>query len=624
MVSPDSGRSRASFGAQFSTALAFSVLLPILALLGLAGGYWYVDKVQIATLTSTQEIFLISVVGAAVLLGLITSLLWSRTRSRIRQELLQIAEAAQAAATGASSVRIPVSGNDEFAALANSVNMLLESRDGGMSNQDALALQNQIEKLLAEVSAVGEGDLRVQAEVTPDTLGVLADSFNYMIEELAKVVGRVQSTTQQVIAATRRILDRTSELARSAEVQFAQTAQASEKVEDLAAYLLTTARNATLSASAAQEALNSSREGQEAVAKTIEGMQHIRDNVQETAKKIKRLGERSQEISDIVRIIEELAEQTNLLALNAAIQSAMAGENGRGFSVVADEIRLLAERSGEAAKRIVTLVKSIQTETQEAVVAMEESTIEVVNGSNMADDAGRALQAINQAVETQVHMIEEIAASATERSQTSELVAEAMNRIADLTRQTNATMQDTAASVSYLAEQADQLRASVSTFRLPQQPPQQLPPPMAGARGGPPQMMDPRGSGFYPAPPFAPNGMPALPPGMGPGTGQMGTMHTGQMGGTGAFPAQNGGMAPTQRPMGPQQAGPPRYGPPSPPMPNGQPLPMPAGQNPNGYPAQNPNGYPGPGQSAAFDPWSDSQDGFEDGDQRATPPPFGR
>ncbi len=611
MTAPDRGRSRASLGAQFTTALAFSLLLPILALLGVAGGYGYLYHLQPATLTTNQEILIGADVGAAVLVGLIVFLLWHRTRARLRRDLLQLAAACRAVAEGGAGTKLAIVGNDEFATLTASVNALLEGHDTGMATQDTLALQNQIEKLLAEVSAVGEGDLRVQAEVTPDTLGVLADSFNYMIEELAKVVGRVQSTTQQVIGATRRILESSAHLARAAETQFAQTAQASEQVEELAAFILSAARNATLSASAAQDALNSSREGQTAVVQTIEGMQHIRDNVQETSKKIKRLGERSQEISDIVRIIEELAEQTNLLALNAAIQSAMAGENGRGFAVVADEIRLLAERSGEAAKRIVTLVKGIQSETQEAVVAMEESTTEVVNGSNMADDAGRALQAINFAVENQVRMIEDIAAAASERSQTSEMVAAAMNRIADLTRQTNATMQDTANSVSYLAELAEQLRTSVSTFKLP---PQQQPmpqPTLGSARGGLPPMPpmlgapDPRASGFYPAP-FPPGGLPALPPGM--GTGQMGGMGTGQMhGGTGVFPTQ--GNPPRQggpRPMGPP-SGPYRGAPPPPP------------------PAPPQQGYPHPGQSAAFDPWSDSQDGFEDGDPRQPPlPPFGR
>ena len=220
------------------------------------------------------------------------------------------------------------------------------------NGNDAAALQAQIEKLLQEVSAVGDGDLRVQAEVTPDTLGVLADSFNYMIEELAKVVGRVQVTAVQVTNATRRILDRSAELAQASETQVAQISQTTEAVEALAVFIQNVARNAQLSAEAAQEALRNANSGQQSVRQTIDGMMLIRENVQETSKKIKRLGERSNEISEIVRIIEDIADQTNLLALNAAIQSAMAGEHGRGFAVVADEIRLLAERSTESTKRI--------------------------------------------------------------------------------------------------------------------------------------------------------------------------------------------------------------------------------------------------------------------------------
>src|SRR5437868_9981074 len=197
-------------------------------------------------------------------------------------------------------------------------------------------------------------------------------------------------------------------------------------------------------------------------------MMLIRENVQETAKKIKRLGERSNEIGEIVRIIEDIADQTNLLALNAAIQSAMAGEHGRGFAVVADEIRLLAERSTESTKRIATLVKSIQGDTYEAVVAMEDSTQEVVKGSQLADDAGRALNSIYTAVERQAQMIEGIARAANEQAQVSESVAIAMGQISEITQQTNAGTQEASMSVSYLAELADQLRASVSTFRLPE------------------------------------------------------------------------------------------------------------------------------------------------------------
>ena len=271
----------------------------------------------------------------------------------------------------------------------------------------------------------------------------------------------------QVTNATRRIIDRSDELTQASETQVAQISQTTEAVEALAIFIQNVARNAQLSAEAAQEALRNANSGQRSVRQTIEGMVVIRENVQETSKKIKRLGERSNEIGEIVRIIEDIADQTNLLALNAAIQSAMAGEHGRGFAVVADEIRLLAERSTESTKRIDTLVKSIQGDTYEAVVAMEDSTQEVVKGSQLADEAGRSLNSIYTAVERQAQMIESIARAANEQTSVSEAVAVAMGQISDITRQTNIGTQEAAASVSYLAELTEQLRASVSTFRLP-------------------------------------------------------------------------------------------------------------------------------------------------------------
>src|SRR5579883_2272653 len=399
-------------------------------------------------------------------------------RRRIQDRLLGLVDVCRNFVGGDRSIRAVVNGDDEFAMLATSLNNLLDSQNfassagspiSSVGGSDAAALQAQIEKLLQEVSAVGDGDLRVQAEVTSDTLGVLADSFNYMIEELAKVVGRVQSTAVQVTNATRRILDRSAELAQASETQVGQIAQTTEAVEALAVFIQNVARNAQLSAEAAQDALRNAESGQQSVRQTIDGMMVIRENVQETAKKIKRLGERSNEIGEILRIIEDIADQTNLLALNAAIQSAMAGEHGRGFAVVADEIRLLAERSTESTKRIATLIKSIQGDTYEAVVAMEDSTQEVVKGSQLADDAGRALNSIYSAVERQAQMIETIARAANEQVQVSESVAVAMGEISEITRQTNNGMQESAVSVSYLAELSEQLRASVSTFRLPEQ-----------------------------------------------------------------------------------------------------------------------------------------------------------
>ncbi len=403
-----------------------------------------------------------------------THVIYYLVQRRIKEKLLGLFDVCRDYTSGNRTARATVNGDDEFAMLSNSLNTVLDSQGGSSgpslnsgSGSDATALQAQIEKLLQEVSAVGDGDLRVQAEVTPDTLGVLADSFNYMIEELAKVVGRVQSTALQVTNATRRILDRSADLAQASEIQVAQISQTSEAVEALAIFIQNVARNAMSSVEMAQEALKSATSGQQSVRQTIDGMMLIRENVQETSKKIKRLGERSNEIGEIVRIIEDIADQTNLLALNAAIQSAMAGEHGRGFAVVADEIRLLAERSTESTKRIATLVKSIQGDTYDAVVAMEDSTQEVVKGSQLADEAGRALNSIYSAVERQAKMIESIARSANEQTPVSEAVAVTMVQMSEVIRQTDAGTQEAAVSVSYLAELSEQLRSSVSTFRLP-------------------------------------------------------------------------------------------------------------------------------------------------------------
>ncbi len=444
--------------------LTASVTIPVVAIIVLGVLRGVVDQ--------TAFVYAVGLCALVVLLGVLTINYF--VRRRIQDRTLGLVDVCRNFAGGDRAVRATVTGDDEFAMLAMSLNTLLDSQGfavGGaasVSGSDAAALQAQIEKLLQEVSAVGDGDLRVQAEVTPDTLGVLADSFNYMIEELAKVVGRVQSTAVQVTNATHRILDRSDELAQGSATQVEQIQQTTDAVEALAVFIQNVARNAQLSAESAQEALRNANTGQQAVRQSIDGMMVIRENVQETSKKIKRLGERSNEIGEIVRIIEDIADQTNLLALNAAIQSAMAGEHGRGFAVVADEIRLLAERSTESTKRIATLVKSIQGDTYEAVVAMEDSTQEVVKGSQLADEAGRALNSIYTAVERQAQMIETIAQAANEQAQVSENVAIAMGQISEITRQSNTGSQEAAMSVSYLSELADQLRASVSTFRLPE------------------------------------------------------------------------------------------------------------------------------------------------------------
>ena len=495
-----STRSGWSAGAQLTVLMLLAAVFPVLALVGL--GAWAVSNVP-STVISTSGLPTVTLMwgvtfGLALIVFLCIAFAWLRMRSVVRRQALELADICRQVSAGDRSARAPIKGEDEFAILASAVNAVLDGAPvagrGVVSHaagdaQDAATLQAQIEKLLQEVSAVGDGDLRVQAEVTPDTLGVLADSFNYMIEELAKVAGRVQATTFQVTNATRRLLDRSAEVAQASDTQAIQISQTTESVARLADFVQLSANNALAAAEAARDALKHADGGQRAVVQTIDGMVRIRENVQETSKKIKRLGERSQEVGEIVRLIEDIADQTNLLALNAAIQSAMAGEHGRGFAVVADEIRLLAERVTEATKRIATIVKSIQGDTYEAVVAMEESTQEVVKGSLLADQAGEALRSIYGAVDRQAKMIEGIAKAANERAQTSEAVATTMTRIADITRQTNAATQDTTAAVSYLAELAEQLRASVATFRLPEQT-SELPPMLPQGESAYPPMLN--------------------------------------------------------------------------------------------------------------------------------------
>src|SRR5947207_11311709 len=472
-MNPDRNRGAMTVNGLMQLGLFLSAAIPVIMIAFL--GVFASQRIQSSGNNGDSTTFVLVVVACAIvaLIGVLTINYF--VQREVKSRLLGLVDVCRDYAGGDRSIRAVVNGDDEFAMLSMSLNTLLDNQGTSQSGvsfssngNDAAALQAQIEKLLQEVSAVGDGDLRVQAEVTPDTLGVLADSFNYMIEELAKVVGRVQTTAVQVTNATRRILDRSAELAQASETQVGQISQTTEAVEALAVFIQNVARNAQLSAEVAQEALRNANSGQQSVRQTIDGMMLIRENVQETSKKIKRLGERSNEIGEIVRIIEDIADQTNLLALNAAIQSAMAGEHGRGFAVVADEIRLLAERSTESTKRIATLVKSIQGDTHEVVVAMEDSTQEVVKGSQLADDAGRSLNSIYSAVERQAKMMQDIASAANEQAQVSESVAVAMGQISEITRQTNTGTQAASMSVSYLAELADQLRASVSTFQLPE------------------------------------------------------------------------------------------------------------------------------------------------------------
>ena len=328
------------------------------------------------------------------------------------------------------------------------------------------ANQAAILRLMNELQTVAEGDLTQEATVTEDITGAIADSVNYTVEELRSLVGNVQSTATRVAQTTSRVETTSTELLATSTEQLREIRETGQSVLDMAARINDVSAQAQESASVARQSLVAAESGLTAVQNAIGGMNAIRDQIQETSKRIKRLGESSQEIGEITELIADITEQTNVLALNAAIQAASAGEAGRGFSVVAEEVQRLAERSGDATRQIAALVKAIQTDTQDAVAAMERSTQGVVEGARLSDNAGTALSEIDQVSRKLAELIEQISASASKEANQANEVASNIQHIFAVTEQTGESTRTTANQVRELARMADELRQSVARFKI--------------------------------------------------------------------------------------------------------------------------------------------------------------
>lgn len=327
--------------------------------------------------------------------------------------------------------------------------------------------QNAILRLLDEIADLADGDLRSYATVSEDFTGAIADSINFAIDQLRDLVSRIHETSQEVARYTQDTQSITNQLAEASEHQAQEIAGASTAMNEMAQSIDQVSSNASESAEVAERSVQIASNGAQVINRSIEGMDTIREQIQETSKRIKRLGESSQEIGNIVSLINDIADQTNILALNAAIQASMAGEAGRGFAVVADEVQRLAERSASATKQIETLVKTIQTDTNEAVISMEQTTTEVVRGANLAKDAGIALDEIQKVSGDLANLIASISDAAKLQSASASHIATTMTVVQEITSQTTTATFDTARSVSELANMAESLRESVTDFKLP-------------------------------------------------------------------------------------------------------------------------------------------------------------
>lgn len=353
-----------------------------------------------------------------------------------------------------------------FAVLFAKVLLDDAKRKAAISEQENKRNQEAILRLLNEMGDLAEGDLTVRARVTEDITGAIADSVNYAIDELRSLVVGVNKATEQVARASQEAQGTSEHLLQASERQSREIEETSTAVRQMADSINEVSASAAESAKVAQQSLQAADKGAVAVQNSIAGMNEIRGQIQETAKRIKRLGESSQEISEIVELISDITEQTNILALNAAIQAASAGEAGRGFTVVAEEVQRLAERSGEATKQIGAIVKTIQTDTHDAVAAMEQSTQGVVEGAKLSDAAGQALSEIERVTRSLADLIDTISRATQAQAEAAGKVATNMRDIQDITNQTTDGTKQTAASVGQLTELAAELKGSVAGFKL--------------------------------------------------------------------------------------------------------------------------------------------------------------
>ncbi|MFZ5928005.1 MAG: methyl-accepting chemotaxis protein [Acidobacteriota bacterium] len=386
----------------------------------------------------------------------------------ITRQIRSMRETFEQIRVGNYDARAEVYSRDELGMMAQSTNeMLANTLSLIQSREERDRIQQSILKLLDDVSGVAAGDLTKEAEVTAEMTGAIADAFNYMLGELRTIIGAVQDTTARVNSSAFQVREVTESLAESSQTQSQRVLAASNALQAMAQSIRKVAEQANAAAKVAEDALAAALAGGDSVRRTVAGMDNIRRHVQETARRMKRLGESSQEIGEIVQLISDISDRTSILALNASIQAAAAGESGKGFAIVAEEVERLAERATEATRRITVLIQSVQTETNEAISAMEATTREVVEGSAVASEAGERLSLIETVSQHISDLVRGISEVARRQAESSEQVASTVAEVSHATQTTASGALQAAENIRRLASMVNSLNESLSRFRVP-------------------------------------------------------------------------------------------------------------------------------------------------------------
>lgn len=409
----------------------------------------------------------LAVSGIAILIGIFVAIRLSRSLTVQVSHIMKLIGEMNA---GNFAARTEVVSKDELGEMATTLNTMLDNITVLIQSQSERdAIQESIMKLLEEISALTEGDLTARAEVTEDMTGAIADSFNAMSDQLSDIIRKVKEATASVDVTSEDVAKQTISLANRNIEQTRKVTSAIKSIETMVDSIRNVSANAAQSATVSEKSRQNAREGAEAVQKTNLAMNEIREQINETARSIKRLGESSMEIGNVIQIINDIADRTSILALNASIQAAMAGDAGHGFAVVADEVQRLAESSSSSTKQIESLISNIQTEIKNVSTRMDESISKVVHGSQLADGAHAKLQEIEQVSNQLADLIEAITSATTEQVQVSEVISSTMQEIGDVSQESSRSSQETATSMDMLSRTARDLRSAVEMFKVTEQ-----------------------------------------------------------------------------------------------------------------------------------------------------------